>query len=246
MQTCSICDKLEIVPGSMADYESLAAYHYRDGRPAAIKAVFVLRPRRPLGAFGRAAAGAIVYAMPNPRIQLRNAATDGLFAGLDRQTVLALLNRNVRCIARVIVEPRFRGVGLATRLVRETMPLMDVPIIESLGVMPLLNPFLEKAGMTAFEPRLSAAHAELLAALSVIGIEEDDLVDADRVQQKLDVLSGPAADFIEACIGEFLRSHGSRRTMLPGIDRTRYILGKLTHRPAYYIWFNPDLDMSLI
>jgi hypothetical protein len=27
--------------------------------------------------------------------------------------------------------------------------------------------------------------------------------------------------------------------MPAGIARTRYILGKLTHRPAYYIWFNP-------
>jgi hypothetical protein len=33
--------------------------------------------------------------------------------------------------------------------------------------------------------------------------------------------------------------------MPDGLERTRYILGRLTHRPAYYIWFNPDKEMVL-
>ena len=88
--------------------------------------------------------------MPNPRIELRTLATKGAFRGLDRQTELELLNRHVRCIARVIVEPRFRGIGLAVRLVRETMPMLNVAIIEALGVMPRVNPFLERAGLRSF------------------------------------------------------------------------------------------------
>jgi GNAT superfamily N-acetyltransferase len=245
MHTCSILNELEIVDGAMSDYEQLAAYHYRDSRPTAIKAVFTLRPRQSLGSLGRKPAGVIVYAMPNPRVELRNVATGGIFAGLDRQTQLGLLNRNVRCIARVIVEPHFRGIGLASRLVRETIPQMNVPIVEALGVMPLVNPFLEKAGMRAFEPRIPVEHVELIEALSAVGIEENDLVDPDMTQRKLDQLATNAGEFIEIRVQRFLKSHGSRRNMPAGIERTRYILGRMTHRPAYYIWFNPDLEVSI-
>jgi hypothetical protein len=177
--------------------------------------------------------------MPNPRVELRTLATGGLFAGLDRQTELAMLNRSVRCIARVIVEPRLRGIGLATRLVRETMPAMNVPIVEALGVMPLANPFLERAGMKVYEPRVPVEHVKLIEAFSAAGVEERDLVSPATVQERLDRLTGSRKAFIEHHIADFLRSHGTRRTMPPGIERTRYLLGKLTHRPSYYIWFNP-------
>jgi len=239
MAMCSIHRELELVAGDMSDYRLLSAYHYRDSRPVAVKAVYTIRPKHSLGSLGRRPAGVIVYTMPNPRIELRTIAMGGAFSGLDRQTELELLNRYVRCIARVIIEPRFRGIGLAVRLVRETMPMLNVPIIEALGVMPLVNPFLERAGMTPFEPRVPVEHVELLEALSAVGIEEGDLIDPQAVQQRLDRLAQPAGDFIEARLQRFLKSHGSRRTMPAGIEQTQYVLGKLTHRPAYYIWFNP-------
>ncbi len=245
MHTCSIEKELEIVPGGMGDYEQLAAYHYRGERPVAVKAVYVLRSRRPLGSLGRRPAGVIVYTMPNPRVELRTVATGGRFAGFDRHTELELLNRSVRCIARVIVEPRLRGIGLAGRLVRETMPWLEVPIVEALGVMPLVNPFLERAGMKAFEPRVPVEHVKLIEALSVVQVRESDLVSPEAVQARLDDLTDVRKVFIERYIAEFLKSHGTRRTMPPGIERTRYILGRLTHRPAYYLWFNPRFESAL-
>lgn len=141
MHTCSLLRSLKLVPGDMSDYAQLAVHHYRQERPVAVKAVYVLRPVEPLGSFGRRPAAVIVYTMPNPRVALRALATGGLFAGLDRPTELAMLNRSVRCIARVIVEPPLRGIGLATRLVRETLSRMEVPIVEALGVMPRVHPF---------------------------------------------------------------------------------------------------------
>jgi len=241
MHTCSIHKELEIVPGDLSDYRALAMYHYRDGSPGVVKAVYTIRAKRALGVPGRRPAGVIVYTMPNPRIELRTRATNGVFEGWDRQTGLQLLNRYIRCLARVVVEPRFRGVGLAVRLVRATMPRLNVPIIEALGVMPRVNPFLERAGLQCFEPRVPVEHVELLEAFSAVGMEEDDLIDPARVQQGLERLGAAAREFLEARIRRFLKSHGTRRTMPAGLERTRYILGRLTHRPAYYIWFNPLL-----
>jgi GNAT superfamily N-acetyltransferase len=244
MHTCSLHRKLHIVEGDMKDYESLAMYHYRDTRPAGIKAIYTLRMTGAAGLDDRPA-GVIVYAMPNPRVELRDAATDGMFTGLDRQSGLALINRNIRCISRVVIEPRFRGIGLASRLVRQTMPRLNVPVIEALGVMPSVNPFLEKAGMKPYVPPVPLHHVDLLEALSAVGIEEEELVYPKLVQAKMDALPWPACDFLEIRIEQFLKSHGHRRTMLPDLNRTRYILSKLTRRPVYYIWFNPQMEVTM-
>jgi GNAT superfamily N-acetyltransferase len=144
-KSCSVCRRLQVVPGDIEDYRALAHYHYRDGQLAPFAAIYALRGDSILVHRARLKTiGVIVYTMPTAACELRNVATGGIFAGLDRRTRLALINKNIRRISRVIVEPRFRSLGLAARLVSETLPLLDVPIIEALAVMGLVNPFFEK------------------------------------------------------------------------------------------------------
>ncbi|MEJ2704635.1 MAG: hypothetical protein P8Z79_19545 [Sedimentisphaerales bacterium] len=123
---------------------------------------------------------------------------------------------------------------------RETMPWLNVPIIEAVAVMGLVNPFLEKAGMTAYPSRQPARTVQLIEAFSLLGIEAEQLIEPKKVQHKFDRLSPAEFEFIERAIKRFLKSHGRRRDMSPGLERTRYILSRLTTRPTYYIWFNPE------
>lgn len=234
MQSCSVCENLQIVPGCLDDYERLSRYHYRGGHPGPASAIFVMSR-----AGSKTPVGVIIYSTAPAVLELRNFATNHIFAGLDRSTQLGLINANIRRISRVIIEPRFRGLGLASRLVRETMPLVNVPIIEALAVMGWVNPFFEKAGMMVYKAPPSADSVQFIEALSLIGIEETELLDPEQVQQKFDRLGDCEARFIEHQIRHFLKSHGRRRDMPPGIELTRYILTKLTARPVYYIWFNP-------
>jgi len=182
--------------------------------------------------------------MPSPALELRNIATANLFAGFDRATQLALVNKNIRCISRVIIEPRFRSLGLASQLVHQTMPKMNVPIIEAMAVMGLVNPFFEKAGMKAYKAKMPARCVQLVEALSMVGIEKDLLIDPQKAQERLGQLQGPEAEFIKLQIKNFLQSYGKRRQMQPGLERTIYTLSKLTLRPVYYIWFNPNCPLQ--
>ena len=141
MPGCSVCENLRIVPGRLDDYRRLARYHYRDSHLGPASAVFVLSRTG-----SETPVGVIVYSNAPAVLQLRNIATGNVFVGLDRSTQLALFNANIRRISRVIIEPRFRNVGLASRLVRETVPLVNVPIVEALAVMGWVNPFFERAG----------------------------------------------------------------------------------------------------
>ena len=271
METCTVTRNLEIVPGTRADYESLSHYHYRESHLGPYAAIFAMK-----GKFRTAAkletVGVIVYSMPTAGAQMRNVATGGVFAGLDKSTRLKLINKNIRTISRVIIEPRFRSLGLAVRLVKETMPIMDVPFVEALAVMGRANPFFEKAGMTRYDAPISASCVRLIEAFSTVGIDEQDLIDPAVVQQKLDSMRfdfvtpaeagvqkarqldsrfrgndsrAGAADFIEREMGIFLQSYGSRRLMQPGSERTRFILSKLTDRPVYYLWKNKNVELRV-
>ncbi|MFH1370505.1 MAG: hypothetical protein ABII09_04385 [Planctomycetota bacterium] len=263
--SCTITQNLEIVPGTRADYETLSHYHYRESHvgsaigcadgetsPAAMRrggpyaAVFALK-----GKFRTATkietVGVIVYAMPVSGCRMRSEATP-IFSGLDKSTRLKLINKNIRTISRVIIEPRFRSLGLAARLVKETMPLMNTPFVEALAVMGRVNPFFEKAGMTRFDAPPSVGCVRLIEAFGATGIDEQDLIDLRLVQQKLDAMLDARSsmlDFIEHEMTRFLQGYGQRRLMKPGIERTRFIVSKLTDRPVYYLWKNQNVELRV-
>ena len=173
MRSCTVTKNLQIVRGCLDDYKQLAYYHYRDSHLGPYAAIFKLEIKNRKSQIN---IGVIVYTMPMTGLELRNIATGNMFSGFDRTTRLALVNKNIRCISRVIIEPRFRGLGLASRLVRETMPEMGVPIVEAMAVMGLINPFFEKAGMTpllvAGKGKMPARCVQLTEALSMVGIEK--------------------------------------------------------------------------
>lgn len=244
MLSCRITKGLDIVRGNLDDYHRLARYHYRENRLGPHAAIFAIRPSKSLAArAGTKTIGVIVYRTPSPSVELRNLATDNFLKGFERKTQMTLLNKNVRCISRVIIEPRFRSLGLASRLVRETMPKMNVPIIEAMAVMGKVNPFLEKAGMKPYAMGQPVRYAQFLEAFSAVGIEKKELIDAVKVQRKLEQLATTQAEFIECQIKHFLKAYGRRRDMQPSLQRTKYVLNRLTARAVYYIWFNPELDL---
>jgi hypothetical protein len=240
---CSITKDLKIVPAGGEAYRKLARFHYRDGKLGPYAAVYAIEDSHPLRSRLLDVVGVIVYSMPAPGLELRNAATGNYFTGLGgRKEQLQIINQNIRCIRRVIIESRYRGLGLASRLVRETMPLLGVPIIESLAVMGTVNPFFEKAGMKAYQAKAPNRCVQMTEALSYIGIEGVTLLDAEHAEEKLKALSRPQAEFFEGQAKKFLQSYGKRRFMPPGLERTRFILSKLNSQPVYYIWFNPELS----
>ncbi|MBN2182974.1 MAG: hypothetical protein JW715_13775 [Sedimentisphaerales bacterium] len=234
---CSLYKKLEISCGTYDDYLALAKYHYRGGNVGQISAIYTLRPAAKIFLPVRTV-GVIVYSRPVPSLELRKLATDNFFMGFDRSTQLALLNRHVRRISRVIIEPRFRGLGLASRLVRETLPLVNVPIVEALAVMGEVNPFFEKAGMKAFRAPEKESNVRLKEALSSVGIEERLFIDPEAVERIIESLPQDEAEFIEAETRQFLKSYTNHRYDRPSPARTQFVLNKLSSRPVYYIWHN--------
>ena len=244
---CTIKKYLKIVAGTIADYKPLSRFHYRDCQTGPVSAVYKIIDTHPMREQIEPIVGIIIYSMPACAVQLRNIATKGLFTKLGSSSVnMQLINQNIRTIARVVIEPRYRALGLAYELVQKTMPLLNMPYIEALAVMGKVNPFFEKAGMMKFQGTEPARSVRLRNALSAVGVEQADLVDIERTHNKLQGLNEKAKSFIEKQITDFLAAYGRRARNLPAcLKRTELLISRLSDRPVYYLWRNADVKLKI-
>jgi len=131
----SLLGQMRIEPANKDDYAVLKGFHYLAGNPTAVKARYKLT-------HGTETIGIIVYNLSMRALRFRNR----LFP--EYKNNIEKVNGEIQRIARVIIHPKYRGIGLASELVRLTLPLSNARIIETVAAMAKYNPFFEKAGMT--------------------------------------------------------------------------------------------------
>jgi hypothetical protein len=95
-------------------------------------------------------AAVLVVSPPVSAVAGRNYATGGRYAVPPLRNALALLNREIECISRVIVHPIFRSCGLAVRLVRHALAAAQTPMMESLAAMGAIHPLFTRGGLRCF------------------------------------------------------------------------------------------------
>jgi hypothetical protein len=121
------------------------------------------------------------------------------------------LNEKLSIISRVVVHPKYRTIGLGTKLVKETLPLAGTPYVEMPAVMAKYNPFAEKAGMRKITeqppPKETLKIAETLRQL---GFNLQLLGSERHVLSKLHTLSDKEIQtikeaFIKYCHARFMK-----------------------------------------
>ncbi len=236
---------LFIMRASAEEVRRMSASHYRSlGRQPYTAAWKITHKTLSDSFFRTCPIGIITYAMPLLNAAARRQAAGDFFSIPDKRLRLKRLNGCVRRISRVIIDSRFRGLGLAAWLVRETMPWLNVPMIETVSVMGRMARFFERAGMRKIElpPRPPTIHlAELLVQL---GIPEDLWTDALEVYARIQTLPRPSQTLLEQVIRRFLGPYGRRRQMPEGLARIRFVLSHLNARPAYFFWFHPEIPLT--
>ena len=172
-----------IEPGSMADYAALARFHYRAGAPATH--TLVLRATHPM--IPDAPAAVLVVSMPTRNGAWRARAWGERYtargASCDRAAVLGRINRELRCVSRVVVDPRLRGVGLAARMVRAYLAQPQTCATEAIAAMGAVSPFFASSGMTAYTMPVPARDARFADALACAGIDAASLT-TDRAAER--------------------------------------------------------------
>ena len=156
-------EPIAIEPGTRADLGALKHHHYRTHDPASI--AHILRATRTTHAGHTILAGVLVVTYPTLNARWRTRAYPGRFDTGSPRDDARRLNAEVRTIARVIVEPRSRALGIASALVRAYLARPLTPITEALASMGAVSPFFERAGMTGYRPHRAPSDLRLLDAL---------------------------------------------------------------------------------
>jgi GNAT superfamily N-acetyltransferase len=142
---CGFPGRLWLAEGAWADYRQLAGFHYRGGHPAG-----------PCGVVGvwhdiggrDTLAGVAVLARPT----LRSASRERVLAVPAEPVARARwVNERVRTIARVIVHPTYRSLGIGTWLVKGAAGMAArqsrVRYVEAFARMGRVHPLFAAAGM---------------------------------------------------------------------------------------------------
>jgi len=91
----------------------------------------------------------------------------------------AFVNAHVRTISRVVVHPQFRGLGLASELVRKLIEVCPTRYVEASAVMAHVHPFFAAAGMRRVNDDRSEPNDNLRPAYFIFAKAEGSPCDAD-------------------------------------------------------------------
>ena len=170
--------------GSIEDYGALSRFHYRGARPVSV--VRVLRATVADDASGRGVrrlAGVLVVSYPTLNGAWREFAWPGRYVGSPgaRRRLARRLNKEVRRITRVVVDPRDRGRGVATALVRAYLDDPLTPATEAVSAMGRLSPFNRSAGMVEYALPPRAPDDRLGDMLDAMGLAPWMLLDGELI-----------------------------------------------------------------
>jgi len=160
---------LRIERGTRDDYAALAHWHYRAGSPATFARVLRAVDLDAPPSATPTLAGVLVVSHPTLNGPWRQHAWPGALdaeASNHTDTPAARarrLNAMVRTISRVIVDPRYRGGGVGSALVRAYLDDPLTPLTEAIASMGVVLPLFTSAGMRAIDASCCSAHVRVMA-----------------------------------------------------------------------------------
>jgi len=237
---CTILRNVVIEEGSIRDFRSLEFWHYKGGFRGWRSKIYRAR-------IGGKIVGVVLYVYPHMYLRARFNALPHLKEILEnsRREYLDYINGCFRRLARIIVHPKYRGVGLAVRIVRETMPLLNVPYIECVAVMPRYNPFLSHAGMIQIEVEPSKTLKHIYMSLEKMGFNLDMIQSRKYNLRILKTMKKPVLKRLQKIILKMYNPKFKRDAKLiekvasGDIEAMAEALKRTPIPTTYHIWKNP-------
>jgi len=164
--------------------ERLTPFHYRAAEPATCVALLLARdPSAQLDI------GLLQVSMPTLNGSWRAHAWPDVFgpdfAARDATSRARTVNMFLRTISRVIVDPRYRGLSVARRLVSAYLDEPLTPLTETLAAMGRFCPFFERASMRHVPWPASHRDRAFARALAAHKCEPWRLADIDTCEKLL-------------------------------------------------------------
>ena len=238
-----IPDFLETVPATVADYSILARYHYNPLPKGPCTGIYKIKAKYPYHKSMPDPLAIIVYRMPIGRLRARTIATNGIFKqSPDCPHPLKAINKNIRYLARLIVDPRFWRHGLATKLILETLELQNVPLIETITPIDWTNDMFVKCGFELTFTPAPRWYRRMTNAIRSIGLTPDTKLLPITLHRRTLALKGEQRKSFEWEIKQFLHQYRHMHDLKPSIARAKFILSKIPYPEAYLLWHNPKIE----
>lgn len=238
--TSQLLEQVETVEGTIIDYKKLAHYHYQPEIQGPATLIFKIVGKGENYYKLPDPISVIVYMQPFPEITARTNATADYFHQYNSAAEsLKLLNQNVLYLSRLITDPRFRRQGLAKKLVKESLSLLDIPIVETLLPIDFTNQMYEKAGFEISYIPTNLAYKKLEAAIKAIGLDLNESLHPTLLYNRLKSLTGQQCIETEKAIALFLARFRNADRFGQSLERAKFILSKVPPPKVYAIWFNP-------
>ena len=170
-----------IRPGTRADYEQLARFHYHAGPPATTAKIMRAQDHATAELIG-----VLVISHPTLNGSWRPVAWPGRFCSGTMRQRAERLNAQLRTISRVIIDPRWRGLGIASDLVRNYLREPMTPCTEAIAAMGALCPFFERAGMRRIEMPAPKRDQRLREIMRRRGLTPMDLITSPGRSRAID------------------------------------------------------------
>jgi len=155
-------DEIKYEIGTKEDYEKLKKFHYRQASLGAVRGFYKMTYKDEL-------VGVIVTTYPHLALKGRNKFNNNELSKMSKENC-ERINAEYTCIARVIIHPKYRGIGLAYRFIGKYLDKWaETKYVETLAVMARYSKFFHKAGMIPIEVDEDLKRHELVALLEQYG-----------------------------------------------------------------------------
>ena len=230
-----------IVEGTHTDYEILAKYHYQPVLKVPLTKIYKLIGTGRFRDIYPDPLSVIVFMQPFPEISARTKATAGYFHQYESHADnLRLLNKCMLYLTRLITDTRVVRKGLATKLIRESLELLDIPLVEILTPIDFTNHMYQKCGFELHYTPAPMKYRRLINAFRIVGVNITETMAPELIDMRLSNLPPAMSLYIEKEIAKFLGGFRNAARFTPGPERTKFLLSKVPPPEAYLIWFNPQ------
>lgn len=241
--TAPMLNHFTVRRGTLADYKPLAHLHYAAGPPQHPRAVFAVEHRTEPGIMAVA-----VLTYPDLSNPARDLVTNGRYRRTSDRSIARLLNTEVARLARVVVDPRVRSIGLTRLLIDHLLWSCELCYLECSTAMAHYTDFLDKLGFIEAPRPPHDIEAALLDWADRHQISPSVAFDPTELQAELDRLSVREARLGRRLIWHYYHRHVLyRRTkqpkpkQVPNANDDRWIPAlefaarRLFERPRYLI-----------
>lgn len=209
-----IHNDIDLREGGLGDFSLLKCCHYAGSDAGVIVRVFSIFDTNTR--FGEILAGVAVYSRPTLNCRGRLTAADGYFAKItDTRRRIKAINRNILRLSRLIVLPRYRGLGLGRRLLVETLPLCGAAMVEAVAAMPHFGNIFEAAGFTRACLPPDTRRQNLIDALAEAGFGAEAFWDPSQLVNNLHALKPKTRERIINTSRRFLSRYRLKTHLCP-------------------------------